>query len=113
MEVIVMANTILHVGEQIPVQARFFDAAGKPAAIVGIPAWSTSDDTVVALKVLPDGTCLLLGVSADTDIDIQAVGTGFDGNVTLHLFVDVVTSFATNGVIVAGAEVSQAAQSPQ
>lgn len=108
-----MANLQLHVGRQIPVQARFFDAAGLPAVIVGVAEWTTSDATKVAINELADGTCILLGVATDTDVEIEATGTGAGGDpVSATLLVDVISAVATTAEIVVGDEISQAAQAP-
>lgn len=107
-----MADLQVYVGYQLPVQAAFVDQEGNPAAIIGVPAWSTSNAAVVNVSVLPDGTCLLLGISTGTGVTITAVGTGYGGAVTLTVLVDCVSIYAVSGSIVVGEQVSQASQNP-
>lgn len=72
--------TILTIDQAVDVTVSFVDRAGNPAKVDGVPAWSSSDDTVVTVTPAADGLSAVVSstdkigtaqvvVRADADLD--------------------------------------------
>lgn len=87
-----MATLVLTDVQKVSLSVTPVSKAGNPAPVDGVPTWSTSDDTVLTLKVSEDGlsceavTTGVLGtaqVSVVTDADLG------DGVIELTAVLDV------------------------
>jgi len=86
---------ILTIDQQVNCTVAFLDSSGNPAAVDGIPVWSSSDDTIATVTASADGMSAdvvsagigqaQISVTADADLgsgtqqligllDLQVVG---------------------------------------
>lgn len=104
---------ILSTVQKVALSVAFVDAAGNPAVVDGVPSWSSSDASVVAIEdVSPDGmSCFAstvgplgtaqVSVSADADM-----GSGTRA-VTGVLDIEVQAAEAVSASIAAGTPVNK------
>jgi hypothetical protein len=58
--------------QECPLSFEVHDAKGNPAAVDGVPVWSTADDTHVAVDAAPDGmTATIRAVGPATTSPVQ------------------------------------------
>lgn len=67
------------------------DAKGNPAAVDGAPAWSSSDDTILAVTAAPDGmsAVAVAGKIGDAQISVTADADMGGGTTTIAGALDV------------------------
>lgn len=109
-----MSTTLVMTGtQQSLLTVAFFDANDKPAPIVGVPVWATTDATVVSVVPAADGmSANALAMGKDGAAQITATGknaAGADVVGTLAVTINVAPPLAVKAVITAGDPTEQAA----
>lgn len=94
--------------QQVALAVAFATPAGNPARVDGIPTWVSSDPTVVAVEVAPDGlsaTAVAQGPLGTAQISATADADLGDGirPVTGVLDIEVRAAEAVSALVTAGA----------
>ena len=105
----------LHDFEQIPLSVEALDTEGNPAAVT--IAWSSSDDTVVAVTDNGDGTALAVASPGEGGLGFASVMASVtnndDGTVLEGTFdIEVIAGDAVAVNIIAGAAVPKPSTEP-
>lgn len=98
--------------KKVPVSIGFTDAAGNPAPVDGVPAWSVSDSTKLTLDVAADGMSafvIAVGPLGTSQVQVSADADMGAGVTTIQgiLDVEVVSGPAVNVVLNPGDSVDK------